>query len=84
MTKTHVKQKDKKKHFFCPLGSGVMWWHGFEYSECPIAPSQRDMPECKECKLRIDKKWADNKETWSDKPAKPKRKKPRRKKGERK
>jgi len=78
----YKKKEKKKKFFFCPLGYGIMWWHGLEYKECPLGPSHRDMPECKECKLRIDKKWEDNKETWKDRPAKPKhkRRKPRKKK----
>jgi hypothetical protein len=63
-----------------------MWWHGLEYKECPVVPSHRDMPECKGCKLQIDKKWKENKETWKDKPIK-KKKRPRgqkRKRGKRK
>jgi len=72
--KPHKSAKKEKKPFFCPLGNGIMWHHGLEYSDCPLGPSHRDMPECKECKLRIDKKWESNKETWEDKPAKPKRK----------
>lgn len=74
--KLHIKNKP----FFCPLGHGIMWWRGLEYQECPLAPPHRDMPECKECKLRIDVKWEDNKETWKDKPVKKKRKRPRKKK----
>ena len=73
--------KSPKSKFFCPLGNGILWWHGLEYSECPLVPSHRDMPECKNCKLRIDKKWEFNKETWKDKPVKKrKRKNPNRKK----
>lgn len=68
------QSKIQKKQFFCPLGCGIMWWRGLEYSECPLVPSHRDMPECKECKLRIDKKWEFNKETWKDKPVKKKKK----------
>lgn len=33
------------------------------------------MPECKDCKLRIDKEWKSNKETWKPKPRKKKKKK---------
>ncbi len=80
MSKDRKPYKPKRKFFFCPLGHGVMWWHGLEYKDCPLAPSHRDMPECKECKLRIDKKWEDNKETWKDKPTKKKKRRPRKKK----
>jgi len=75
------KTKPKAKKFFCPLGNGIMWDHGLEYSECPLFPPYRDMLECKDCKLRIDKKWEENKETWKDKPVKRKKRKPRKKKG---
>jgi len=68
------QQKVNEKQFFCPLGIGIMWWHGLEYRECPLDPSHRDMPECKDCKLRIDKKWENKKETWKDKPANKKKK----------
>ncbi len=73
-TKTH------KKKFFCPLGNGIMWWHGLEYSECPLAPPHRDMTECRECKLRVDKKWEDTKETWKEKPVRKKKQSKGRKK----
>lgn len=69
--------KVHKKQFFCPLGSGIMWWHGLEYKECPLVPSHRDMPECKDCKLRVDKEWEFKKETWEDKPVKKKKRRPR-------
>lgn len=72
--------KPKEKEFFCPLGHAIMWWHNLEYSECPLAPSFRDMAECKGCKLRVDKKWEENKEDWKDKPAKPKRRRKKNKK----
>ena len=62
-----------KSKFFCPLGNGILWHHGLEYSECPLNPSYRDMPECKNCKLKIDKKWESNKESWKDKPVKKKK-----------
>lgn len=65
--------------FYCPLGSSVLWWHGLEYSECPLNPSYRDMPECKNCKLRVDKQWEENKETWKE-PDKKKKRRPRNKK----
>lgn len=68
-----IKQPESK--FFCPLGYGIMWWKGLEYSECPLNPSYRDMPECRNCKLRVDKKWESSKETWKDKPVKKKKKK---------
>jgi hypothetical protein len=72
--------KKPKKSFFCPLGYCIMWSHGLEYKECPLGPSYRDMPECKDCKLRVDKKWEENKETWKPIPIKKKkRKKPRKK-----
>ncbi len=61
------------KQFFCPLGCGIMWWKGLEYKDCPLVPSHRDMPECKDCKLRVDEKWERNKETWKDKPVKKKK-----------
>lgn len=70
--KPHTKVQ--KKQFFCPLGHGIMWWRGFEYKECPLAPPHRDMAECKNCNLRVDKKWEDTKETWKDKPVKKKKK----------
>ena len=66
--------KIQKKKFFCPLGNGIMWWKGLEYKDCPLVPSHRDMPECKDCKLRIDIKWESNKESWKDKPVKKKKK----------
>jgi len=80
-----TKSKEIKKKFFCPLGNGIMWWRGLEYKDCPLLPSYRDMSECRECKLRIDKKWEDNKEKWQDVPIKKKKrpKKRRKKQGER-
>ena len=75
------KTKPIVKKFFCPQGIGIMWWHGLEYSECPLSPPYRDMPECKDCKLCRDKKWKDNKETWKDKHIKKKKHRPRKKKG---
>ena len=71
------QEKKPKKHFYCPLGSTVLWWHNLIYKDCPLVPSHRDMPECKDCQLRIDKQWEDNKETWKDKPVKRKKKRPR-------
>lgn len=67
--------KKQSKQFFCPLGCAIMWRRGLEYSECPLPPSHRDMPECKDCKLRIDKEWKSNKETWKPKPRKKRKKK---------
>jgi hypothetical protein len=72
--------KKPKSSFFCPLGHGIMWWRGFEYKECPLGPSYRDMPECKNCKLRVDKKWEDNKKSWKPVPVKKKKRKPRKNK----
>lgn len=74
MSKQYIKIHNQQ--FFCPLGQNIMWWHNLEYKDCPLAPSYRDMPECKNCKLRVDKKWEANKETWKDKPIK-KKKRPR-------
>ena len=68
--------KVQNKQFFCPLGRGIMWGYGLEYQECPLLPSHRDMSECKDCKLRIDKKWESSKETWKDEPVKKKKKRP--------
>jgi len=76
----YKKTKPIVKKFFCPIGNGIAWWHGLEYSECPLFPSHRDMPECKDCKLRIDSKWEANKETWKDRPVKKKKRKPWKKK----
>ena len=74
----------KSKEFYCPLGSGIMWWRGLEYKECPLLPAHRDMPECKNCKLRIDVIWELSKETWKDKPVKKKKKfKKKKRRGER-
>lgn len=67
----------KQKHFYCPLGYAIMWWHGLEYSECPLPQLNRDMPECKECKLKSE--YILEPKEKSDKPAKKKRK-PRRRK----
>jgi hypothetical protein len=58
---------EKKKLFFCPLGYAVMWWHGLEYTECPLNPPYRDMPECKDCKFKSITKSEDRKEDWKDK-----------------
>ncbi|KKL92326.1 hypothetical protein LCGC14_1885820 [marine sediment metagenome] len=69
------KTKPTSQKFFCPLGYGIMWYQPLEYKECPLSPSHRDMPECKDCKLRIDKKWEENKETWKE-PVRKKKRKP--------
>ena len=69
-----LQPKVYKKAFSCPLGHAIMWWRGLEYKDCPLLPLHRDMPECKDCRLRVDKKWEDNKETWKDKPVKKKKK----------
>lgn len=72
------REPDKpKSDFYCPLSPYIMWHHNMEYSECPLMPSHRDFPECKSCKLRVDAKWENNKETWKDKPIK-KKKRPKR------
>lgn len=70
-----------KSSFYCPLGPAVLWWHGLEYKECPLNPSYRDMPECKNCKLRVDKKWIENKETWKEPTKKKKRRNKRKRRG---
>lgn len=78
MSKNHKDNSDissPKSSFYCPLGKGILWWHDLQYTECPLSPSYRDMPECKNCKLRVDKKWEENKETWKEPP----RKKPKKK-----
>jgi len=72
--------KKLKNSFFCPLGNNIMWHRGLEYSECPLLPSYRDMSECKDCKLRIDKKWESNKESWKPVPIKRKKHRPPNKK----
>ncbi len=41
-----------RPEFSCPLTPNIMWHHGFFYSECPLKPSNRDMPQCSRCKLR--------------------------------
>lgn len=51
----HFINKKEKKQFYCPLGYGVMWWKGLQYSECPLAAGFRNMPECKDCHLKTDK-----------------------------
>lgn len=73
MSRSNSYSKIARKSFHCSLGYGIMWWRGFEYKDCPLEPSNRDMPECKECKLRIDKKWENNKQTWKDKVIKKKK-----------
>jgi hypothetical protein len=78
MSKKNHHNKSIKKFFNCSLGYGIMWWRGLEYKDCPLDPSNRDMPECKECKLRIDKKWENNKQTWKEETVK--KRKVRRKK----
>ena len=71
--------KSTKSKFFCPLSNYILWWHNLEFKECPLVPSHRDMPECKNCKLKIDEKWDGPKEKWKDKPVKKrKKKKPKR------
>ena len=41
-----------RPEFSCPLTPSIMWHHGFYYKECPLKPSNRDMPQCSKCKLR--------------------------------
>ena len=71
------KNKKKKAQFFCPLGVCIAWSHKLEYKECPIGPSFRDMSECKNCKLRVDEKWIEGKETWREQEVKKKKKRKR-------
>ena len=73
------KASSASQKFFCPLGKGIMWHRCLEYKECPLSPSHRDMSECKNCKLRIDKEWEKNKETWKE-PVRKKKRKPFKKK----
>lgn len=75
--------KQPKSLFSCPLGKAVLWWHGLEYKECPLTSAYRDMPECKNCKLQIDKEFKGSKETWKEKPRKKKHKKDNKKYGSR-
>ena len=42
----------KKSEFFCPISPTVMWHHDMYYKECPMNASNRDMPQCGNCKLR--------------------------------
>ena len=65
--------KSTKSSFSCPIGNAILWWHKIEYKECPLVSSHRDMPECKDCKLRVIKEWKGSKETWKYKPKKKKR-----------
>ena len=74
MKNNHKPYNKQRKQFFCPLGYSILWHRGLEYKECPLNPSNRDMPECKDCKLRVDKNWENSKETWKDKPVKKKKK----------
>lgn len=83
MPKSNFEHTKNKEQFYCPLGHDILWHHGLIYSECPLSPSYRDMPECKNCKLRIDKKWEKNKETWKEPVKKKKRNKRKRKGGRR-
>lgn len=39
-----------KPEFYCPLSPYIKWHHGLQFAECPINSSNRDMPECKNCK----------------------------------
>lgn len=74
-----IKRADSK--FFCPLSPYILWHKKVEYGECPLNPSHRDYQECKACKLRVDKKWETNKETWKEEPWKKKPQKRKNKKG---
>ena len=58
--------KSPKNQFYCPLSSYILWWHNLEFKECPLIPSHRDMPECKNCKLKVDVKWDGPKEKWKE------------------
>lgn len=75
-----MENRKNEKLFFCSLGHNILWEHGLEYTECPLLPSYRDMQECKDCKLRVDKKWESSKETWKDIQIKKKKPKKRKKK----
>lgn len=79
MAKDSANSSVPRKGFSCPLSTLILWHHGLIYKECPLVPSQRDMNECKGCKLRVDQQWEENKETWEDKPVKRKKRRPRRK-----
>ena len=48
--KSKDELKKKRKHFYCPVGVGILWEHGLEYKECPLFPEYQDMTECKSCK----------------------------------
>lgn len=43
------KYVTKKLNFYCPLSPYIMWHRGLQYSRCPIAESERDMPSCAKC-----------------------------------
>lgn len=41
-----------KPDFYCQLAPTMLWHHGFHYGECPLKPSERDLPSCNGCKLK--------------------------------
>lgn len=77
--RSNSNKKRADSNFYCPLSPYILWHRGMEYGVCPLYPSHRDFQECKSCKLRVDKEWENNKETWQDEPRK-KKKRPQRRK----
>ncbi len=44
--------KGKKCSFSCPVSYQVAWDWGFIFKTCPLVSCERDMEECRTCKLR--------------------------------
>ena len=61
----------KQPAFSCPLSPHIMWHQNLQYSSCPLAATERDMPECEKCKNRGDSKF----KAKSNKKSKPRHKK---------
>ena len=49
------KYVTKKLDFYCPLSPHIMWHRGLQYSACPIAEYERDMPSCSKCIYKSNK-----------------------------
>jgi len=42
----------RKTKFSCPVSPHIAWEWDLIFKDCPVAPSERDMEECRTCPLR--------------------------------
>lgn len=46
----------KPPKFSCPVSPDILWERDLVYTSCPLAPDQRDMGTCANCRLKGESK----------------------------